>query len=348
MLFGVFGPNSPMTRWGLHLVRSIAVELLGPHDFAAVAVPNELKDALAKREHEHMVLMLESPRFSIIEMFQRSRAPVMMFAEDPLAMIAFNAIEKDLSPEKALQAVVQSLCSLEAVTCSSDTYLLTRPSRATSVRHVIQYVADFLNLTIDETGIDRVVARLAQHLKPRAGEDFDVQELVAAYTPVSDSLPAWFRGLPADEQRLLQNFRQQLAPALEGKSFQRFVWPSEIFKDTAAMDWKMPHPIELTGPTRIIFHGPYLCLPRGKWTASFFFEAIDTGAPNSILIDILVNQRRQLALGQADLTRDGNFRLDLRVEITEPSLPLEARMLLERGAIEGKVELQRVEFVRAG
>jgi len=346
VLFGVFGPSCPMSLWGLHLVRTIVETALGPHDYAAPANPAELKETLAKRQHQHLVLSFNAPQIAISEMFLRARAPIVVFAEDPLAVVAFIALEKQLPSKNALRQAVRSFVLLDLMFTNPDAYLLMRPSRATSLRYCITYVSEFYQIEADERLIDGVIARLVPEHRPKPGEDFDVQELVARFTPAANSLPAWFRALPPDEQAVLQDFRRQLSPSLEGKPLDTFTWPAQIFHDSAHMDHKMPHPIELTGAPRIIFHGPYLHLPRGRWTASFYFEATETGSPNSIRVDILANQKLELALGHSELTHDGNFRVDLKFEVAAPAASLEARLVLERGAIEGKIEFQKVEMVR--
>jgi hypothetical protein len=119
-----------------------------------------------------------------------------------------------------------------------------------------------------------------------------------------------------------------------------------MFTDSTAPNVKMPHLIELVGMARQLVHGPYLYLPCGRWVASFFIGVEDCRSPNSIRIDVLCNYSEELAMGRIDLTRDGTFRLDLTFEVTEPTLPMEARVALDRGSIDGKFELLRVEVWR--
>ena len=105
-------------------------------------------------------------------------------------------------------------------------------------------------------------------------------------------------------------------------------------------------PIELIGQTRQLTYGPYLYLPRGSWRAIFFLAFKNSRSTNFLRADILCNVKEIMGVGDFETIGDGNFTVELPFQVGEPIFPLEARLSLRGGAIEGSLDLLKIEMRR--
>jgi hypothetical protein len=105
-------------------------------------------------------------------------------------------------------------------------------------------------------------------------------------------------------------------------------------------------PIDLTGPARYIYYGPYFALPAGVWSAKISFEVQDCLSDNQVALDVVADQI--LAIVRTKLPAQGVYRCQIDFEIQDPSKPVEIRVQLLTGAIEGVIQLRRIELHRRG
>ncbi len=102
--------------------------------------------------------------------------------------------------------------------------------------------------------------------------------------------------------------------------------------------------IDLTGPARFIYYGPYFALPRGRWRADLVLEVSDCLSDNQIAIDVVAGV--VLAALKAKLPAQGVYGCEIQFEIRDPSNPVEIRLQLLTGAIEGLLMLRSVHLTR--
>ena len=100
---------------------------------------------------------------------------------------------------------------------------------------------------------------------------------------------------------------------------------------------------DLTGGARILYYGPYLYLPAGAWKARMMvgFSAGARSMPFSV--DVYAGQD-PLAIATMVPESKGVYHAAFRFEHHLPDIPIEVRLRTDRGAIEGRVALGRVEF----
>ena len=100
----------------------------------------------------------------------------------------------------------------------------------------------------------------------------------------------------------------------------------------------------MTGPARHIYFGPYFALPAGAWSADIALEVQDCYSDNQIAVDVFAD--RILSIVRTQLPPSGVYGCQIPFEIKDPSKPVEIRMQLLTGAIEGVIQLHRIAIRR--
>ena len=103
-------------------------------------------------------------------------------------------------------------------------------------------------------------------------------------------------------------------------------------------------PIDLTGPARYFFYGPYFALSAGLWSADISLEVQDCFSDNQIAVDVCAAEI--LAIIKMKLPSRGVYGCRIEFEIVDPSKPVEIRMQLLTGAIEGLIQVRGVRLQR--
>jgi hypothetical protein len=293
-----------------------------------------------------MVLYLDCPEAALVDRFVRSSAPTTLFADSPARVAAYLAISRKNPPIEAIRGASKAFATINGMFVRQNVYDLRMPAKSTSLRSCIQSVAEFYNVPFDEQMLDRAVSALMPGQSLGRGADADSRTSIHKFEPTSPSISGWLQNLTEYEQAMVKAVGDDLSPSLDGRPSSSFLWPPQMFVDADALDQNMPHSIELTGRARLLVYGPYLYLPRGEWIASFFVEVAGCFSPNTFRIDVCQNFGEEIAVGRIDFAKDGIFRVDLLFEVTEAVHPLESRISLDRGSIDGVMKLLKVEVMR--
>jgi hypothetical protein len=125
---------------------------------------------------------------------------------------------------------------------------------------------------------------------------------------------------------------------------QAVTWPRACLFWGDRPDEPAPRVLELVGPARVLAYGPYCHLASGPWTcrAVLAFSPSAKGAPMALElhgIGIELGRRR------FRVPDSGLFAVELPLVVPWPHEPLEIRLVSERGAIEGQLGIDRIEFV---
>ena len=104
-------------------------------------------------------------------------------------------------------------------------------------------------------------------------------------------------------------------------------------------------PLVATGRARCLIYGPYLHLPTGRWNAKFFFD-VDEDCHGQIFT-VEVHAAELLGKLRVCPQGTGSFEAAVPVEVTNPRAPIEIRIMMDSGAIEGRLSAWSVEWLRA-
>ncbi len=136
--------------------------------------------------------------------------------------------------------------------------------------------------------------------------------------------------------------RPNYEPIARGQRLEKVEWPPFALMRPDFPDRLTVGPIDLTGPARFIYYGPYFALPGGRWVAELVIEVSDCFSDNQIAIDVVSGG--VLAAVKAKLPARGIYSCELAFDIRAPSNPIEIRLQLLTGAIEGVLMLRQHPF----
>jgi hypothetical protein len=131
-------------------------------------------------------------------------------------------------------------------------------------------------------------------------------------------------------------------PSADNGSPLRIIWPGDVFTVADHPDQRAGERISLAGGARCLVYGPYLHLPRGAWSARIVVDLDETTRDQSFAVEIVAKD--VIASVSTRPPSPGLFAIHLAFMVEKPEIPLEIRISLQNGAIEGAVSLLRVEL----
>jgi hypothetical protein len=143
--------------------------------------------------------------------------------------------------------------------------------------------------------------------------------------------------LSAAESKSLEMLSEAYGRLISGAALATLSWPVPMFLKWDVEGAFLDGPIDLVGPARFIICGPYLHLPEGAWRMSVQIDVEDCFSDNRIGADIF--SERILTAITAKLPASGRHAFDLDFTVVNPLAPVEIRMQLLTGAIEGRLSL---------
>ncbi len=104
------------------------------------------------------------------------------------------------------------------------------------------------------------------------------------------------------------------------------------------------HVVDLIGPARMLFHGPYLHLPPGRYEAEIIVAIAGHDADASFRVEVHAGQAC-LARARFKSSRPGSFSGRFSFVHPHVGAEIQAQFIAERGAINGKFSLQQISFM---
>jgi hypothetical protein len=148
-----------------------------------------------------------------------------------------------------------------------------------------------------------------------------------------------------EEAELVATFARDYDVILRKSKVRDVTWPRAIFLKVEPRDAPLDGPVSLLGPARFLTYGPYLHLPAGEWRATVEIEAADCYSENRLSIDVCA-AGVVIAAVTTTLPAFGVFACDMQFRLDDPMSPVESRLRLLTGAIEGQLLLRSVRFRR--
>jgi hypothetical protein len=272
-----------------------------------------MRDGFARRDGASVVVSSDFPEAALARMVCETGLPLLVVADDPAVFLDWTMRSRDLSADLAAR-----LCS--------RVYAALAPNVGAAHRLAVGR----------EDSPERIVGEIVEFLWP--GRQAGLARATYAHLAGAGKIgPAVTQETTVDAAALAS-----YAGLAEGLWPDEIVWPLALFNRPDGRSWRRP--IDLTGPARVVLYGPYLHLPVGDWTARVEFE-ID-GAVSGVEAVTDVRIGAVVAEKAFDMPAKGIFAYALDFRVDDPHQPVEIRLFLKKGAIEG-VLLPRSVTMRA-
>jgi hypothetical protein len=260
------------------------------------------------------------------------RAPIVVVVENFVDIFYYVRRSREMAFAPAARFTTQVVCALNHLLLSPNVMRISPLCYEQSLPSFVQSLISFYGAPCDDVQFDAIMEGLA----PRGSHIESVYDYVCAEFPHVQDHPIDSQLSPA-EKLALADLSGAYGRLISSSGMDKVDWPISMF-----LNWDKPGafldgPVELLGPARFIICGPYLHLPEGDWRMSVQIEVEECLSDNQIGADIF--SERILTAITAKLPASGRFSFDLDFRVTNSLAPVEIRMQLSTGAIEGRLSL---------
>jgi hypothetical protein len=328
------GPPSVLSTWVFDLLRQVCD--LVPERAAARAIDRE-DQVEAGGERQPLIYLSHFPSRSLQAECGSGTAPILLCLDDPLDSVRYLQHGSNVSVVEALRLQTAAAASYPQLRGNPRLLILHRLAEAPAA-DIIDVVLDHLQI---ELTAEQRETLLQKHLGPEgnaADLESSLRFCVGGYEQLEEArqrfTPREIVMIGGVLAPLIQlSFREDAGP---------IVWPNEAFLSGDRPDTPASLVADLTGGARILYYGPYFCLPAGSWRARMIvgFSAAALGTPFSVE----VFGGRLLAHATMVPESKGVFHGLFGFTHDDARQPLEVRIRTDRGAIEGRVAFGNVEF----
>jgi len=344
-----FGMPGVMSSWGFAALHAVAREAFGAYTVLAADRIEDLREFIQSPEKEHAVLVSQYPEARLSEMIVRTNAPFLLFLENPVDAVSYLARCTEQQDLSLVRAVSASLACLEPLAAAPAGLVMRR------------------NDVKGTDGIDWLLERIDRHLDTRLAPEQMTRALLhvgsavsgeartlappkleeAAAAIIAGYIPPQGDGAELDPS--LREAAEKLLLPLElarfGTTEPTVSWPAWTFFSGDQPGDYLGETIDLTGAARCLVYGPYFHLPVGRWDAKLIFDIEEDCYGQIFSVEI----HSQDLLGKLRVCPQGigSFEAVIPIEIVEPKTPIEVRVLMEGGAIEGRLSRWSADWRRA-
>jgi hypothetical protein len=304
----------------------------------------ELRAHWSEQKGKPVLITSDRPDTALSYLLTTSGFPMLAFFDDPFEAIAYPVIFNNLPLPEAIRFCSQNFSCLGSCAGSEHVQIFDGGHYKASLAETVEAICTAIGAEPSALLTTSVVERLIS------------EEGIAADATVEDVVRRRMNGetLPnlansrfdAADRALIDWFAADYGPILMSRKAD-VRWPREFFF-VGANGETGEKVVDLIGRARHIVWGPYLNLPIGAWRAHVQFEVGGNLSGNEIEGDVWMPAvQKQIAKCIAKLPVQGYFQFTLEFVNTDPNAPLEIRIRLRQGAIEGHFALRRVTLERA-
>jgi hypothetical protein len=235
--------------------------------------------------------------------------------------------------DEALRPATASLSMLASYLSRDDCFWLFAPQRAENAMFEPK-AGELRRQLLDNLGI------------PYFADVMDAMRLEAAILAVQREDRAAYAktvGLDAADIQLLQRVFLPLLEHLTSGTRSLVAWPRDVLITTDQDGGLNSTTVDVTGPARILYYGPYFHLPAGHWLVR-----VAIGFSNDISdlsFVVAIEAGGLVAHGRVQPMRGGLFKAEFPMLHTRPECGVEVIVRSEAGAIEGKIAVGAVHFL---
>ncbi|OCJ07058.1 hypothetical protein A6U86_08200 [Rhizobium sp. AC27/96] len=344
-----FGMPGVMSSWGVAAVHALAREAFGEYTIITTDTIEDLKQHVQSRSGTHAVLVSQFPEARLSELIVRINVPFLLCLEDPIDAVSYLARATDQRDFGLVRAVSASLACLEPLASASAGLVLRRNDigQRSSIDLLLKKIDEHFSTELTFEQISSALRHVGMG-SPEAASGTGVPKLEEAAAAVIVGYLTPKEEVPELSESLRELAGKVLRPLQFGHSeaaIPSIFWPRETFLAGDRLGEGLDSSLDLTGGARCLIYGPYLHLPPGRWDAKFFFEVEEDCHGQIFTLEIHAKE----LLGKLRVCPQGTgpFETAVPVEVLDPRTPIEIRLMMDSGAIEGRLSAWSIEWLRA-
>lgn len=341
MLITTFGPPSGYTQCGLFLMRLLTDELLRDVDYLVAGELAQLREAWSARRQPHVFFFADCPERPLVDVFLKLQAPSIIFLEDANDVTGYIVRERGMAWPWAVRLTHQCLVSIGDLIANENALILRREYELT-LREFFRAIALQFQMEASDAQMQAVLAKGGL-----AGEftlDTPLEAVLMARWPHARPTSRGLDGVEKSDARIITAVNAPLKAVMAGRAVERLLWPQEMFIAGDQPNEILLDSIEMLGGARCLCYGPFLHLPVGQWEVGLEMEVRENLSGNRFDIDVFHGE--VVALESFDIPAAGRFHVRAHFPVHDPREPVQVRIIMREGAIEGVLEVKSA-LVRA-
>lgn len=348
-LFSVVGTPSPKLYAVLNIVKALVQATIGE---PVVVVANSLEVLRKKfpdqrtRKNRPVVLLADYPRPDLLAALADLKAPFLVCIDDFAAVALFSVVSRGFGAVQAARFATMGLVNLEPIVVAPPPFsLFIGDPGVETLAGLVARLGEFYKAPMRADTLAKVLTSLGFAKRGGAVLRAYIDGKVVAGGNTAEKARASLEGRGPLENELIDSLAPQYDAIFERRPLERLEWPVYALLRPDYPSRLTIGPIDLTGPARFIYFGPYFALPPGAWRADISLEVQDCYSDNQIAIDVCAAVKA-LSIVRTKLPAKGVYGCQILFEIDDPSKPVEIRLQLLTGAIEGVLQLRAVALHR--
>ncbi|MEZ5817637.1 MAG: hypothetical protein R3D44_11175 [Hyphomicrobiaceae bacterium] len=326
----VIGPHSGLTRWVFDVVTRLA-ELAG----RPVRVVDR-HDPIRLEVGERPVFLTHYPSAAVIEAIERRSVTVTLVMEDSLDSVTYLRSALSKSVLEIVRALTATSVANLAIAAAEDVLFIDRGSERAIGEHVARLARQ---LGIDLGQISLADSGLTHGLDPVAS----TEALLAAR---GDHYAAPVRlgrsGAIDAEMMVAVDVVDPLLAFARGDFLRPVVWPTSVFKAYDRPDEPARKAIEVAGPARNIYYGPYFYLPPARYRVEVILDFSDEISDVPFVLEM--HGVTWLTKAKIEERRSGHYRGYFFFDHTNSEASVEIRLRNDRAVAKGSLSLIEMLF----
>jgi hypothetical protein len=293
------------------------------------------------RNNRSVLLVSDYPQPNLCVLLNDIAAPIAICADDFTTIAHWTVVSRNYGGVDTARFTTMGLVNVEPLISAPPRKSILVNDPRMSMTALLGGLAKLYKLSLSAVQSADILVSLGCAGPPPV----TLGEYAAKTFPRNDAREILERRSPL-ENELIDFLAHQYDGIARGQRLERLEWPVYSLLRPEFPDRLTVGPIDLTGPARFIYHGPYFALPAGVWSADLTLEVSDCYAEDPIQID--VTAPHIIAAFQTKLPKSGVHGCQIRFKIEDPTRHIEIRLQLLTGAIEGVILLRRIVLHRLG
>lgn len=326
----ILSPPSPITVWAVPAMRALFERVSGSVDVVSLSTAAQFRDDWKKRKSKNLIFFSDCPEVELTKILVKGPIPTIFFAEQPPDVALYLLKAHVSEPAMAVRAASASLSALHDLVLNSRNLLHISPRK--SPKAFMEEIIEFLGIRLDRAMLEELLLAVGAPVENDPGT-------LALFEQQRQA-----RELTSTEAALISTLRP-FGSLFQSRLSDEFVWPPGMFFVADPLGAALVGAVDLQGPARVFLYGPYLHLPTGIWNADIVISIAENLSGNELRAEIL-SSHAVITEATARLPTSGTFTFTLRFTVTEPRDPLQLRLAILEGAIEGVLDLVEVKVRR--
>lgn len=334
----VIGAPGGLAFWSFEVLRALAKKnRLGPIEISMIGVGKPVPEAAEKATGR--ILLTNYPSAEFIDAIEQKDVRILYLSESPAGIVNYLRVATKRSTIEAVRICSASYAANLALRGAKNAIVLDRGLDIT-VADAIGAICQHLGLAVDAGDIEAY----ATHVAPETPKKGALNAAVMRFLPTADNSGSDISDDDNLAGELVPVILEPLAALVTESDVRPIVWPWRAFYSAELPTQPASDVVHLIGPARMLYHGPYLHLPSGRYEAEIIVAIAEQDADTSFRIEVHAGEAC-LVRARFKSRQSGRFSGKFAFTHAYVGAEVQVQIITERGSINGRFSLLQISFM---